>query len=136
MSARIAPGQSRVATRIAVGAVALIVVTAAVLALGYREAYNVWPGQAADARVHWCGRDYENSRGAPLTRRQMSAHEPFPVRLVAHYPPLGWSRQDLFAAVTPLAQRDSVSPPMPCAMIVFLRTGPDAYQVYTLEGGP
>jgi hypothetical protein len=96
MSARIAPGWSRVTTRIAAGVLALAAVTAAVAAVGYRQASNVWPGQAADARVHWCGRDYENFGGAPDTWQQMSAQEPFRVRLVAQYPPLGWSRRELF----------------------------------------
>ncbi|MGH3288557.1 MAG: hypothetical protein ACRDPD_28395 [Streptosporangiaceae bacterium] len=27
--------------------------------LWYRAIYNVFPGQSADARVHWCGRDYD-----------------------------------------------------------------------------
>jgi hypothetical protein len=26
--------------------------------------------------------------------------------------------------------------PTPCAMVVYLRTGPDEYQAYSLEGGP
>jgi hypothetical protein len=29
-----------------------------------------------------------------------------------------------------------VSPPVVCAVLVFLRIGPDEYQVYSLEGGP
>ena len=35
-----------------------------------------------------------------------------------------------------IRQRFSVSPPMVCAVPVFLRIGPDKYQVYSLKGGP
>ena len=28
--------------------------------LWYRGTYNVFPGQSADSRVHWCNRDYDN----------------------------------------------------------------------------
>jgi hypothetical protein len=134
------PGVARrilcLAPRYAAALLAMVVMAAGGAALGYRSTYNVWPGQSASARVHWCGRDYEDFGGAPDTWRQMSAQAPFPVRFVARYPPLAWARQELFAAVTPAAQRDSVSPPLPCAMIVYLHTGHDAYQPYTLEGGP
>jgi len=116
--------------------VAVLVVVAAALAFMYRITYNVWPGQAASGRVHWCGRDYENFGGPPLTWSQVSSQVRLPVRSVGKYPPLSWSGQELFAATTPLAQRDSVSPPLPCAVIVYLRTASDRYQPYTLEGGP
>jgi hypothetical protein len=59
-----------------------------------------------------------------------------PIRPAGQYPPLGWSRQELFAAAIPPAQQASVNPPLPCTMIVYLRTGPDDYQPYSLEGGP
>jgi hypothetical protein len=118
------------------GALALMIVAAGGFALWYRQAYNVWPGQGASARVHWCGRNYQSSGGAPQTRRQISAREHFLIRPADQYPPLGWSRQELFAAVVIGAQRAIVSPPPLCAMVVYLRTGPDLYQAYTLEGGP
>jgi hypothetical protein len=37
---------------------------------------------------------------------------------------------------TSAAQRLSVSPQLVCAVVVYLRTGPDQYQAYSLEGGP
>jgi len=123
---------THVAARIAVGLLALVVVAA----IWYRQTYNVWPGQEASARVHWCGRNYENSGGPLKTWRQISAQERLPIRPVGKYPPLGWSRQELYAAVTPRAQRVSVSPPPPCAMTVYLRTEPGGYRAYSLEGGP
>ena len=115
---------------------ALVVVAAGGFAVWYRQAYNVWPGQGASARVHWCSRDYESFGGLPQTWRQISAQERFPVYAVGQYPPLGWSREELFAATTSAAQRLPVSPPLVCAMVVYLRTGPDQYQAYSLEGGP
>jgi hypothetical protein len=36
----------------------------------------------------------------------------------------------------PDAQRFPSSPPVVCAVVIFLRTGLDEYKVYTLEGGP
>ncbi len=80
------------------------VLTLMVVAAGgfwYRQAYNVWPGQGASARVHWCGRDYESFGGPPQTWQQITLQEPVPVHAVGQYPPLGWSRQELFAAATP-----------------------------------
>jgi hypothetical protein len=36
----------------------------------------------------------------------------------------------------PESTRLPVSPPLACAMVVYLRTGPDEYQAYGLLGGP
>jgi hypothetical protein len=118
--------------RIAVGLLALVVIAA----IWYRQTYNVWPGQEATARVHWCGRDYEIVGGPPKTWQQISSQERLPVRPVGKYPPLGLSRQELFAATNPQAQRASVSPPPPCPTTVYLRIGSGEYRPYTLEGGP
>ena len=118
------------AARIAVGILALAVVAT----IWYRQTYKVWPGQEASTRLHWCGRDYENSGGPAKTWQQITSQERLPIRPVGRYPPLGWSRQELFAA-TPPAQRVSASPP-PCPTTVYLRTGPGNYRAYRLEGGP
>jgi hypothetical protein len=124
------PGTHFVA-RIAAGLLALAVIAA----IWYRQTYDVWPGQEASARVHWCGRNYENSGGPPKTWQQITSQERPPVRPVGKYPPLGLSRQELFAA-TPPAQRASASPPPPCPMIVYVRTGPDDYRAYSLQVSP
>lgn len=105
-------------------------------AVWYRQAYNVWPGEGASARVHWCGRDYETSGGRPQTWQQITSTAPLPVHAVGWYPPLGFSRQELFAPARPEALRLSASPPPVCATVVYLRTGPDEYQAYGLLGGP
>ena len=117
------------------------VVTVAMVAGGgftfwYRATYNVMPGQGASTRVHWCGRDYQSSGGSPQTWRQISAQQRSSIRPVGQYPPLGWAGQELFAATTPEAQRLSASPALPCAMVVYLRTGSGEYLAYSLEGGP
>ena len=96
----------------------------------------MWPGQEASTRIHWCGRDYESFGDPPQTQQQISSQEHFLIRVVGQYPPLARSPQELFAAVVIGAPRTSVSPPPVCAMVVYLRTGPDQYHGYTLEGGP
>ena len=93
-------------------------------------------GPGASARVHWCGRDYESFGGPPQTWRQISSQQKLPIHAVGQYPPLGLPNQELFAAAIPTAQRLSVPPPMACTVVVYLRTGPDEYQAYSLEGGP
>ncbi len=121
--------------RVAQRAAALLVVAAGIFALWYRQTYNVWPGPEASTRIHWCGRDYESFGGTPQTQQQISSQNHFLIRPVGQYPPLAWSPQELFAAVVGAAPT-SVSPPPLCATAVYLRTGPDQYQAYTLEGGP
>lgn len=96
----------------------------------YRTTYNVWPAQQASARVHWCGRNYETGGGAPQTWRAISAASAYPIRPVGQYPPLAWSPQQLFAPASPAAHLSS------CGTVVYLRTSTDAYQAYSLLGGP
>jgi hypothetical protein len=118
------------------GALVLILAAAGGFTVWYRAVYNVWPGQGASSRVHWCGRDYESFGGPPQTWRQISAQEPSPIHAVGVYPPLGWSRQELFTAATAQSERRAARQSLVCAMIVYLRTGPGEYRAYSLEGGP
>ena len=117
-------------------AVALVVVAVGILTLWYRQTYNVWPGQEASTRIHWCGRDFQSFGGPPETQRQITSEDHVQIRPVGQYPPLAWSPEALFAAVVIGAQPTSVSAPPVCATVVYLRTGPDRYQAYSLEGGP
>jgi hypothetical protein len=111
--------------------VLLTVIVAGGFSLWYRTTYNVWPGQGASGRVHWCGRDYQNA-GPPVTRQQAEAQAQFPpLRAEGSYPPLALSPDALLAATYPAGQK----PVAICAMLVFLRTGPDSYKPYSLEGG-
>jgi hypothetical protein len=108
----------------------LVIFAVGGFAAWYRVYYNIWPGQDATARVHWCERDYQNDGGTPETWHQVGAETRFPVRGFGRYPPLGLPGQQLFAAIYPGAQASS------CATEVYVRTGPDRYQSYSLLGGP
>jgi hypothetical protein len=112
------------------GLIPLVVIAAGGFVLWYRVHYNIWPGQDATARVHWCGRDYQNDGPPTKTSRQVSAGWRWPVRDVDRYPPLGLPGQELFAAIYPDAL------PTSCATVVYVRIGPDRYQSYSLLGGP
>ncbi|HLK78471.1 MAG TPA: hypothetical protein VKU77_33085 [Streptosporangiaceae bacterium] len=126
-----APGRRRLRRReIIAYVIVLAVVAAGGYALWYRSYYNIWPGQDATARVHWCERDYQNDGGTPETWRQVTAGSRFGVRGFGRYPPLGVPGQQLFAAVFPDAR------PSSCATVVYLRTGTNRYQSYGLLGGP
>jgi hypothetical protein len=97
--------------------------------LWYRATYNVFPGQSADARVHWCNRDYDDD--APtLSLQRVEAGASWPVRVVGNYPPLALHRDQLLAEVYPGPHTHS------CAVTVYLRTGSDRYAGYELSGGP
>jgi hypothetical protein len=123
-------GVGRSSLRTWTSAAVLLVLAAAVcFTVWYRDVYNVMPGQGASGRVHWCGRDYEYD-GPTVTRQQAQAV--FPLRVEGSYPPLALSRDALLAATYPAGLKSSAS----CATLVFLRTGPDAYMPYGLEGGP
>jgi len=110
------------------GLLVLVIFGAGGFAAWYRSYYNVWPGQEATARVHWCERDYENDGGSPETWRQVEHGAA--VRAFGTYPPLGIPREQLFAALMPGAASGG------CATVVYLRSGPDRYQSYSLLGGP
>lgn len=109
--------------------VALLLIAAGSLVAWYRATYHAWPGMMPTA-VHWCGRDYES--GETLTWAQITrAEAPRKVRVVGSYP-LPVVGRPLLAA--PLA--GPVKPGEPCAMGVYVQTGPGQYQGYSLEGGP
>ena len=111
-------------------AVLLVICLLAVSWLGYaawfRINYGSLPGQTP-ARIHWCGRDYAVAgsptatliEGAPLGQR------------IATVPHL-WSNWPLYATVDPAARTTD----RPCSMTLYLKTAPDRYVDYGLEGGP
>lgn len=111
-------------------ALTLIIFAAGAYAAWYRTTYNVWPVQGASSRVHWCDRDYQTDGGPAQTWQAISAASGAPIRAVGLYPPLAWSGRQLYAPVVPGAR------PGACGTAVYLRTGPDGYQAYTLLGGP
>jgi hypothetical protein len=77
---------ARLGIRVASSVVALLFAGSCGLAVWYRQAYNVWPGQGASARVHWCGRDYESFGGLPRTWQQITVRESAPVHAVGQVP--------------------------------------------------
>jgi hypothetical protein len=108
-----------------------VVLAAGAFVFWYRATYNVLPGQGASTRVHWCGRDYE-WHGGTSTWAQLTARTAGRPQLAGHYPPLG-GQAALYAQVVPVAQRPRDGS---CAIVVYLRTAPDRYRSYELEGGP
>lgn len=106
--------------------------------LGYRRVYGAW--SHLPEHLSYCGRDY--LRGTPaLSRAEILRNESktslpgdalYPVVTVGKVPPI--VGQPLLAAVTPEATRRRLG--LPCAMGVYLKTGPDAYTAYGLSGGP
>lgn len=111
------------------GAVCLLLI-AALAAIWYRATYHVFPGTMPTV-VHWCGRDYETGGGSWGWAQVAAEEAPRRVRVVGSYPPFFGGRP-LLAAPGDLP----AGPGEPCAMIVYVRTGPGRYQPYTLEGGP
>jgi hypothetical protein len=130
MSASAARQRAYLLPVVAYSVLALVIVVAGGFTLWYRAYYNIWPGQDATARVHWCERDYQDDGPPAETWRQVSAESRWPVRDVGRYPPLGFPGQELFAAIYPGAQ------PSSCATVVYVLTGPGKYQSYSLLGGP
>jgi hypothetical protein len=112
------------------GVIPLLVIAAGGFVLWYRVHYDIWPGQDATARVHWCERDYQNDGSPSETWREVSSGWRWPVRDVGRYPPLGLPGQELFAPIYPDALSTS------CATVVYVRIGSDRYQPYSLLGGP
>ncbi len=120
------------------GLLTVLVLVPAGATLAYREAYGSW-WQTPD-RLGYCGRTYLRGT-ADLTRAEVSRNtsatalpgdSPYPLVNVATVPPV--VGQPLLAAVTPQAERQRLD--LPCAMVVYLKTGSDAYTAFGLSGGP
>ena len=114
------------------GAVCLLLAAFAA-ALWYGATYHAFPGMVPTV-VHWCGRDYETVSGPRNWAQVTAAERPRQVRVLGSYPPIFGFSRPLLAAAAPGARRPG--PGEPCAMAVYVRTGPGHYQPYTLEGGP
>jgi len=118
----------------------LVVVAACLFGLtAYRVTYGTFAFWTEPPRIRWCGRDYLPSHGTVLThaeveqqRAALPGDQPYPMVQVAKLPPVVGA--PVLASVTPPATRDRLH--VPCAMIVYLQVGPDAYRPYVLSGGP
>ncbi len=120
------------------GLLIVLVLVAAGGTLAYRAAYGSW--WRTPERLGYCGRTYLRER-ADFTRAEVSRNasaaalpgsSPYPLVDVATVPPV--VGRPLLAAVTPQAERQRLQ--LPCAMVVYLKTGSDAYTAYGLSGGP
>jgi hypothetical protein len=114
------------------GAICLLL-AAFIGALWYGATYHAFPGMVSSV-VHWCGRDYQTGGGRENWAQVTAAERPRQVRVVGSYPPIFGFSRPLLAPAVPGAR--SPGPGEPCAMVVYVRTGPGRYQPYTLEGGP
>jgi hypothetical protein len=94
--------------------------------LVYRSHYNVWPGQAADSRVTWCGRHYNGGGGPAESLRQIQATYDASYKVAGGYPPLGLTRSQVVAR--------GCGPQVPT--VIFLSVSPDRYTAYGLAGAP
>ena len=86
--------------RVASGVLALMVVAAGGIAVWYRQAWNVWPGQGPLVARTGAGGATSPLAARPLTWQHVTSQEPVPVHAVGRYPPLGWSRQECPRAST------------------------------------
>jgi hypothetical protein len=124
---------------VATGVVVASAVACASAAFAYRTAYGTFAWWRQPARISWCGRVYLPSSGPNLIRSAVEQQRaslpgdaPYPVVTVTRLPPL--VGRPVLASVTPEASRHRLH--LPCAMTVYLETGPDAYRPYVLSGGP
>jgi hypothetical protein len=107
--------------------------------IAYGVAYGTLAWWQEPARISWCGRTYLPSTGPLLTRADVEQQraslpgaQPYPVVQVTKVPLLVGG--PVLASVTPAATRERLR--VPCAMVVYLETGPDTFRAYALSGGP
>lgn len=90
------------------------------------------------ARLHWCGRDYSRSTGSiertDIPKAGLLGDKPYPIRSIGRLPQL--IGRPILASVTPEARRHEVTPPIPCAMVIYLGSPSGRYVPYVIDGGP
>jgi hypothetical protein len=128
-----------VARRGVVGLAALATAACLVGMVAYRVTYGTFAFWADPTRISWCGRDYLPGQHGLLSyaeveqrRAALSGDQPYPLAQVATVPPV--VGDPVLASVTPQETRDRLR--VPCAMVLYLQTGPDSYRPYELSGGP
>ena len=118
--------------------VAALALTAIVLAgwvIYSRSAFGTWNPTAQPARISYCDRTY--LPGQHVSRAVIDSTGNglgvFPFRQVGSTA----GRSPFFAKPLSDSVRDRYgTPPLPCAMAVYLKVGPDDYVAYALSGGP
>lgn len=112
----------------------VLLVSAVIFAGWYRATFHAWPWSSSlPNRVTYCDRDYTGP-GNPVTWAEAGALEKGTIRKVGRngVGALGWS---IYA--NPLSEQARAgNPPLPCAMVVYLRTDDDRVAPYVLSGGP
>lgn len=114
-------------------------VIAAVWIAYSRTVYGIWNPLSQPSRIDYCDRRYyPGSPGLHVTRSQIdesgNGFMSLPLREV------GMSPSGAAIYATPLS--DSArheypnGPVLPCAMVVYLKVGPDDYIAYGISGGP
>ena len=119
------------------------VVAVALAALGVlgwvsysRAAFGTWNPAAQPNRIDYCDRRY--FPGWHYTRAQIDARGNglgvYPFRQVGMTP----NGAPIFAkpVADSLRHETPTSGPLPCAMTVYLKSGPDDYIAYGISGGP
>ncbi len=108
-------------------AVVVLVVLSGITLLWYGVTFHSFAFWSVPSRISYCHRDYQTA-GSRLTGAQFDeAHLSSIGRLV---PVLGWPLSATLAS--PELRADGV----PCAMVLYLREGPNLYVAYGLLGGP
>ena len=117
-------------------AVALAALTVLVWVSYSRAAFGIWNPIARPNRIDYCDRRYYP--GSHFSRAQIDARGNglgiFPFRQVGTTP----AGVPIFAKPLPdgLRHETPTSGPLPCAMTVYLKAGPDDYLAYGISGGP
>jgi hypothetical protein len=124
--------------RVAIAVVAALVLTFAATSVASRVAYGTLAWWSDPHRISWCGRQYLPAAGPALTRTaveqrgSLAGAATYSLVTVTKVPPV--VGRPLVAPVTPTAILDRTQ--SPCATVVYLQTGDDAYRPYVLSGGP
>lgn len=117
----------------------VIAVLAAAATVDSYVAYGTPDWWGNPGHLHWCGRDYSRSTGRSVSRAEIPeasliGDKGYPVVTIGHLPQL--IGRPIVASVTPAARRREATPPIPCAMAVYLESTNGRYVPYVIQGGP
>lgn len=125
----------RSAPRILLASLVPLLVIVALLTGWYHARFHTWPWSSSlPGRVTYCDRDYTGP-GRPVTWAEAGALENGAVRDVGRTRG-GVRERSIYANPLSEQARERYNPPLPCAMVVYLRTDGDRVAPYVLSGGP